>query len=87
MVDAAFVQRQLDAAYGALTAAQAAIEALARELARSEPEAPVQPAEGRCEHRRAEPASTMGGTLRMYCRDCMSWVYPDGRVEPMEDPP
>lgn len=84
--------RQLQAAYGALTAAQVAVENALTALTLAEPVEPEpeperELADGRgdddtgCAHE-LQNASTMGMEPRSYCARCRHFVYPDGSVEP-----
>lgn len=85
-MDADTLRARLDVIYGAANATRALVEALyldlEREAAVSARTAPLVASEGRCEHRRTQPASTMGGEIKAYCPDCRCYVYPDGREEP-----
>lgn len=81
------VGQQLRAAYGALVAAQVAVETALAALETEAP-APDQPAghpEVQCDHPNAQNASAMGGRPRRYCADCRNFVAPDGTTLPAED--
>lgn len=78
------IQRQLQAAYASLTAAQIAIET-ALSAAVEPLAAPVEElVTPRCSHSNRQSASTFNTPARDYCKDCQSFVYPDGRIEPVE---
>ena len=75
-------RRSIEAAYSAVRAALLMLDlVMARLSAPFADETEVTAPTALCQHRDSQNATVMGGESRMYCRDCRSFVYDDGRME------
>ncbi len=90
MDTAELLESQLRAARNALEAAAIAIDVALQALQASAAEPPGEGEPGimtaiECRHEGAASAQVSGGPQRDYCRQCQSFVYPDGRTEKVND--
>ena len=82
------LETKLRAAYGALSAAQVAVEEcleLIAEARSRRPEiGPGPAATGDCQHEDLQDATVMGMPPRSYCRKCRSFIGPGGEATPAD---
>lgn len=74
------VAAKLRAAYNSIQAAMIMIESAMSTLRELDSESQLA-----CKHVSAVDISTMAPDgKRAFCKECMSYIYPDGRVEPVQ---